>query len=62
MLLGRRVPCDIVEVVVDGGVPVVVGVAYDCLEVPLRGRDEVCVVEKESPWQVVPTHYGILCK
>lgn len=62
MLLWRGVPSNVVEIIVEGGVLVVVRVAYDRLEVSLRRRYEVGVVEKEGSGQVVPTQYAVFCK
>lgn len=56
MLLWRIIPSDVMEIVVHRGVLVVLGVAYEGLEVSLGRGDKICVVEEESPWQVVPTN------
>jgi hypothetical protein len=50
----RVVPGDVVQVVVHGGVPELVGVAGHRVEVALRGGDEVGVVHEHRPGQVVP--------
>lgn len=62
MLLRGRVPGDVVEVVVDRGVSVILGVAYESLEVSFGRGDEVCVVEEKCSWEIVPTHYAVLCE
>ena len=49
------VPRDEVEVAVDGGVPELVGVANDGVEVAFGWRDEVCVVHEDGSGEVVPT-------
>ena len=62
VLFGRDVPRNVVKIMVNGGVLVVPGVADDGLEVSLRRRDEVGVVEKEGSREVVPAKYAVLCK
>lgn len=60
MLLRRSVPGDVVEVVVGGGVLVVLRVADKGLEVALRGGDEVGIIKEEGPRQVFPASDAVL--
>jgi hypothetical protein len=50
------------KVMVNCGVFIVFRVAYYSLEVAFRGGHKVGVVEKKSPWQVVPAHNAVLSK
>lgn len=62
MLLRRGVPGNVMEIVVDCGVSVIVGVAYEGLEVSFGRGDEVCVIEEECSWEIVPAYDGVLCE
>lgn len=60
VLLGRIIPCDVVEIMINCSVLVVFRIAYSCLEVSLRRWDKVGVVKEKDPWQIVPPHNAIL--
>lgn len=62
VLLGRCIPSDVVKIMVDCGVSVFIRVADKGLEVSLWRGNKVGVVEEESSWEIVPTHYAILSK
>ena len=58
MLFGRVVPCDVMEVVVDGRVAKL-AVADHGVEVALGGGHEVGVVHEHLAREIVPPHDGV---
>lgn len=60
MLLWRVVPSNVVQVMANRSAPKLVRVADDGVEITFWRGDEVNIVHKECPWEIVPSPYAVL--
>lgn len=62
MLLWRTVPSNVVEIMANCGVAKFWSVANDSVKISFRRGDEICVIHKNSSWEVIPSPYTVLKK
>lgn len=60
MLLWRIVPSNVVEIMADCSVAEFWSAADDSMKITFRRGDEICVVHKDSSWEIIPSPYTVL--
>lgn len=62
MLLWWTVPSNVVEIMANCSVAEFGSVANDSVKITFWRRDEICVIHKNSSWEVIPSPYTVLKK